>query len=122
MVIVSAATMLPFISLVQINNIFYAFCLILVFVSAIRLRYISAEVERPFRAAESNLSFILLTMWPMGISLYIIVITVVSDWILGVIAGGVIIFCIMCLFICEYRAEHFTRNEGFYEPTSTSIQ
>jgi len=68
-------TFVPFIALVQINNVLYGFLITLILSSMIRLRYSESgkRIYRPYKMFESNTMVVLVLIWPIIISIFLIV-------------------------------------------------
>jgi len=68
-------TFVPFIALVQINNVLYGFLITLILSSMIRLRYSESgkRIYRPYKMSESNTLVVLALIWPLIICLFLIV-------------------------------------------------
>uniref|UniRef100_A0A6B2L2T4 Amino acid permease/ SLC12A domain-containing protein n=1 Tax=Arcella intermedia TaxID=1963864 RepID=A0A6B2L2T4_9EUKA len=112
-VICGLAGALPFIFLIQLNNIFYGILIIFICLSAVRLRYseIGKQLERPFKVAEANGMVVLIVIWPILICIYLIIDSIVSDWRLGVVAVAVLVLLVGVFFGCSIRRKNKEKAE-----------
>jgi amino acid transporter len=80
-VCVAALSLLPFVNLVQIDNVLYSVIMLLEYSSLIKLRYSAPNMVRPYRISQSNAVTIAFVSVPMLFCVYIIVSTLVFSFL-----------------------------------------
>jgi len=73
-------TFIPFIVLVQMNNLLYGLLITLILSSMIKLRYSEKgrKLKRPFKMAESDTMVVIVLLWPLLLCLFMIATAVYS--------------------------------------------
>jgi amino acid transporter len=125
-VCISALSLLPFVNLVQIDNVLYSFIMLLEYSSLIKLRYKEPNLPRPYRISKSNLLTILFVSVPMTVCVYIIVSTLVFSFMdfsdMASITQGILAIAIVGGTAGLYKLLEFSRRNCSVNKPKTSVK